>query len=195
MRDAPGCQAKFLRPVNIPRARVGHAAVASSTADSPAAGHRHGGIWFACFGGANAGGSDSFPGVQSVRSAGPVIGVLPSATMTSPLRMPARSAGEPGTRPSTTAPRCSGTPKCLVYFRGKRREGHSEPPPSHGAALAELREHRLGQVDRDRETDSDRASALGKDRGVDTDHGTPTSRSGPPELPGLIEASVWMNSS
>ena len=68
----------------------------------------------------------------------------------------------------------------------------SDPPATHFPELAKLVDHVARLVDRQRETDAFR-EVLPPDRGVDADHVAGSeSSSGPPELPRLIAASVWM---
>ena len=53
----------------------------------------------------------------------------------------------------------------------------------------------LGQVDRDGKTDTDIPAAIAVDRGVNANDLALFVKQRPPELPGLMEASVWMKSS
>ena len=56
----------------------------------------------------------------------------------------------------------------------------------------ELVHHRLGKIRRDRESDTLVAAGAAIDRSVYSDHLPASIEQGPPELPGFIEASVWM---
>ena len=71
----------------------------------------------------------------------------------------------------------------------------TQPSANHAALALELLHHALGQIDRNREADTGAGAGAAVNRGVDSDHVALVSNNGPPELPGLIEASVWMKSS
>jgi hypothetical protein len=72
---------------------------------------------------------------------------------------------------------------------GDRRVADADVRAASFSPASGLLHDRAGDVDRDGEAD---AVAVGGDRGVDADDVAVASSSGPPELPGLIAASVWM---
>ncbi len=73
--------------------------------------------------------------------------------------------------------------------------GDAQVRPLDRLAALEPRDHVADRVRRHREADPDAAARLRRDLGVDADHAPLASSSGPPELPGLIGASVWMTES
>ena len=73
------------------------------------------------------------------------------------------------------------------------RHADAEIRVLHLAGRDELADDRADGVGRDREADAVRAARLALDLGVDADARGPVRRSsGPPELPWLIAASVWI---
>ena len=69
--------------------------------------------------------------------------------------------------------------------------------PSHGRLIVlpprfGRGDDHLHHVGRNGEADAQRAAGAREDRGVDADQPPVRSTSAPPELPGLIAASVWM---
>ena len=112
----------------------------------------------------------------------------------SPPRRPALAAGLPGVTLWTSTP-LVGRQVERLSERVDRRAGDAEVGALDLAGLLELRDDLLGGVDRDREADADVAAVPLPP--VSICELMPITRpaassSGPPELPGLIAASVWM---
>ena len=114
-------------------------------------------------------------------------------TMTSPSRSPALAAavGEDGDRRPRRASRAASPSWTAAAADVDRVERGAEPRALVGRLAADLVDHGPRLVDRDREADVLGAAGA---RGGRVDADQPAARSrraAPPELPGLIAASVW----
>ena len=116
-------------------------------------------------------------------------------TITSPTANPACSAAEPSRTCVTSAPSAPLRPSACAMSGVTGEVFEPEQPAFDRAELHQLVGDAADHVDRDREADADVAAGAGQESG-----GSPTSSprrftSAPPELPGLMAASVWMKSS
>src|SRR5829696_2251786 len=101
-----------------------------------------------------------------------------------------RAAADTGDKGAFDHPRrwCSDGQRRILY-----RDTDVSTP--NAAMLNDLLHDSARHVDRHRKTDPDIAARRRKDSGVDADQLTRRFTSAPPELPGLMAASVWMKSS
>ncbi len=125
-------------------------------------------------------------------------GCSPSApVMMSPGTSDACAAGLPGSTPVTMAPCIFALPKLDRQFRREVLQMQADPVrPGRfrdRAACWQRTSHRWTAARI--QARSSRGFVVGQQGGVDPDHVARAVEQGPPELPGLIEASVWMKSS
>ena len=126
------------------------------------------------------------------RSFGSLTSLPSNLTTTSPGSMPAGLAGPLSSTPATSAPRAglmlrlSAISSVTCWMRTP-----SQPRRSL-AELPELIDHAGHRLRRHREAEADRAAGRRNDQRVDADHFAFEVEQRPPELPRLMEASVWM---
>ena len=122
---------------------------------------------------------------------------LPSKPVTrSPFASPALAAGPPSVTSATSAPCVRGQAQAFGDVLRHLLDAHADPAAPRDAELAQLRHHIARQVGGNGKADAD-AAARRRDRSRELMPMTlpSMSNSGPPELPRLIGASVWMKSS
>ena len=107
---------------------------------------------------------------MTLRSCVPLRTGTPFAETTrSPLRSPARSAGEPGSTRAITAPVVCERAHRLREIGGQVLDRHADAAALDLAVADQLVHHAARHVDRHGETDADIAAARRQDRGVDAD--------------------------
>src|SRR5260370_12483774 len=80
-------------------------------------------------------------------------------------------------------------------FGADGQRGHAQRRPAHCADSDQVVEHGLGGIDGNREAQAGTLSGFTENKCIHTHTSPRELSSGPPELPGLMAASVWMASS
>ena len=136
-------------------------------------------------------------GVSAQGAANALVSVmgLPSKPVTrSPFISPPCAAGPSDVTSAINAP-CVMAGPAFSYFRRHRLDAHADPAAPRHAKLAQLLNHIARQIGGNGEANADAAAGRRIDRESIPTTSPSTSNRGPPELPGLIGASVWMKSS